>query len=244
MLKITMKLSNDSVWNNIIVTIITVTYAILVFQIGLRLKNVYGGQRNGSGILSRKFIHICASLWILFWPLYDTSHWTWVLNITVPVINSFSLLLHGLIIRDPNVIEVQTMTSTNTPSELLYGPLYFCLVMVYLGIYKFLHIESAIITACLGIGDGLAPLGGYLFGKGAHRYSNNKTVEGSIAVFIGTFFGCNFFLHALQLQTLSLMYSLIYAFVATVLEGLSPGLYDNLIISFGVSLLYSIIGTS
>ena len=85
-----MKLPDDSMWSNIIVTLLTLIYVALILQIGLLLKNLYPERT----ILSRKFIHICASTWILFWPLFDQSHWTWMLNISVPVVISFKLLLH------------------------------------------------------------------------------------------------------------------------------------------------------
>ena len=33
---------------------------------------------------SRKIVHVAAGSWLLFWNLFDDSHWTWTLNILVP----------------------------------------------------------------------------------------------------------------------------------------------------------------
>lgn len=60
--------------------------------------------------ISRKIVHMAAGSWILFWPLFDTSHVTWKLNITVPAVYTVQLFVKGAILRDPNDAEVKTLT--------------------------------------------------------------------------------------------------------------------------------------
>jgi len=146
------------------------------------------------------------------------------------------LFYKGAILRDPNDIDVQTMSRTSSPSELLYGPLFFTIVMTYLGLYKFHTSEAAIVMAALGIGDGIAPIIGTLYGRHRFRtpFGSMKSLEGSITVFLGTILGCYLFLWKLNLPLLPLRYSLIYGAVAAVMEACSPGAFDNLTVAGGI----------
>lgn len=65
---------------------------------------------------------------------------------------------------------------------LLFGPLQLSLLMVWLGLTKFMTEEAAILLAAVGIGDGIAPLIGNRYGRHVYRmpFSNNKTMEGSV----------------------------------------------------------------
>ena len=47
---------------------------------------------------------------------------------------------------DPDDLDVQTMSRSSSPSELLYGPLQFTLFMMYCGTTKFMTIEGTIVT--------------------------------------------------------------------------------------------------
>jgi hypothetical protein len=87
--------------------------------------------------ISRKIIHVAAGSWIIFWPLFSTEHWTWKLNILVPAIDSVQLFVKGAIIQDPNDVDVKTMTRTGNPTELIYGPLFFTIIMNIVVIFLF-----------------------------------------------------------------------------------------------------------
>ena len=52
--------------------------------------------------ISRKLIHIAAGSWIIFWPCFDVSHWTWKLNVLVPAVYTIQLFVKGAILRNPN----------------------------------------------------------------------------------------------------------------------------------------------
>ena len=108
--------------------------------------------------ISRKIIHVAAGSWILWWPFFTQEHWTWQLNILVPAVYSVQLFVKGAILRDPNDQDVKTMSRSGDPTELLFGPLFFTLVMNYVGLSCFREPLGVLIMACLGYGDGIAPV--------------------------------------------------------------------------------------
>lgn len=92
-------------------------------------------------------------------------------------------------------------------------------------------VESAIIAA-VSFGDGLAPLIGSRWGRHLYSvpFSKLKTMEGSVVgVFLGTVFGCYFFLWMMGIPLLPLRMILAYAGIAAVVEGTAPGNLDNVV---------------
>jgi hypothetical protein len=75
------------VWNNVLSTLITIVYVKVALEIGSFVRVKYGVPE-----LSRKFVHLCACSFVLFWPLFDVGHWGWRLNVTVPVVMSLRLI--------------------------------------------------------------------------------------------------------------------------------------------------------
>jgi len=73
-------------WNNIICSLLTVVYVKVVL---ITAANIRDQLR--CAYESRKFVHVGAACWILFWPLFDVSHWSWRLNILVPSVMSMKL---------------------------------------------------------------------------------------------------------------------------------------------------------
>ena len=143
------------------------------------------------------------------------------------------LFKKGAILADPNDIDVQTMSRSSSPSELLFGPLQFTIVMIWCGVAKFMTLEAVVIMAALGVGDGIAPLIGKFYGRISYRFplSTEKTVEGSIlGVFCGTMVGCHFFLYVLGLPYLSLSSYVVVGIIATIIEATAPGNFDNVIV--------------
>lgn len=84
--------------------------------------------------------------------------------------------------KDPDDIEVQTLSRSSNPSELLFGPLQMAAIMVWLGLYKFMTEQAAITAAAVGIGDGLAPMIGAIYGRHMYQmpFASQKTMEGSV----------------------------------------------------------------
>lgn len=215
-------------WNNIGVALLTVIYVKVVMDIAGFLR-----KRYGKALLSRKLVHIAAASWIVFWPLFETSHWSWRLNVLLPAVMSLKLFYKGAILADPDDEDVQTMSRSSSPSELLFGPMQFTFLMIWLGLYKFMTVESTIILAAVGIGDSIAPLIGSRYGRHMYRMPlcNMKTMEGSVCgVFLGTIVGCYFYPWMVGLQILPLRFILTYGGIAAVVEGSTPGNFDNILV--------------
>jgi dolichol kinase len=125
------------------------------------------------------------------------------------------------------------MSRSSSPSELLFGPVQFVAVLVFLGLYRFMTDEAAIVTAALGIGDAMAPIAGNLYGRHVYQMplASPKTMEGSVCgVFLGTCSSSYFFLYCLGIPFLPLRIVLAYAGIAAMVEGTAPGNMDNLVV--------------
>lgn len=111
-----LQLPLSPMYNNIFSALLTILYVKLVLEIAAYVR--YSNSRNnnnnattatnsatialasgGAGSSgeeavewSRKLVHFAACSFVLFWPLFDPSHWGWRLNITVPVVMSLRLL--------------------------------------------------------------------------------------------------------------------------------------------------------
>jgi len=180
--------------------------------------------------ISRKFIHVMAGCWILFWPLFDVTHWSWRLNILVPSVMSVKLFYKGFVLADPNDFDVQTMSRSSAPSELLFGPLQFTFLMMYCGTTKFMTMEGALLMASLGIGDGIAPIIGRYYGHIKYRFplGGEKSVEGSFFGVLGTVGGSYFFIHMLGLPMIPYQNLIKVGIISTIAEATAPGNWDNI----------------
>jgi dolichol kinase len=181
--------------------------------------------------ISRHVLHMLFSTLVIFWPYFDQSEWSWRLNVLVPAVMWSRLVYKGAILRDPNDPDVQNMSLSSSPNDLLFGPLLFAGMMVWLGLYQFMTAEAAIMAA-VSLGDGLAPLIGTRYGRHLFQMplSNPKTMEGSVVgVFLGTVAGCYLYLYMMGIPLLPLRMILAYAGIAAIAEGTSVGNLDNLI---------------
>lgn len=185
--------------------------------------------------VSRKIIHVAACSWVLFWPQFDTSHWSWKLNVAIPAVYSVQLLVKGAILRDPTDQDVKTMSRTGNPSELLYGPLLFTFVMIFCGLQAYMKPNGIYIMGAL-VGDGLAPLIGKRFPLWSYPTlgGSKKTVSGSLTMFVGSVVGILTYAHLLNVpQNVDLETVLMISLVATLVEAVS-GIWDNPVIAFAV----------
>lgn len=215
-------------WHNIFCSLLTVIYVKVILTIGSGIR-----ERLRCAYESRKFVHVGAACWVLFWPLFDVSHWSWRLNILVPAVMSLKLFYKGAILADPNDIDVRTMSRSSSPSELLYGPLQFTLVMIYLGTQMFMTVEGVLIISALGIGDGLAPIIGRYYGNIKYRFplGGQKSVEGSFfGLFLGTIGGFLLFNRLFGLRDVAMKNLGIIGVIATFAEAIAPGNCDNVFI--------------
>jgi dolichol kinase len=211
--------------NNIAVAMAMVVYYKLAIELAcwMRFRRKHD--------ISRHVLHMLFSSLVLFWPYFDESEWSWRLNVLVPAVVFSRLLYKGAILRDPNDPDVQNMSMSSSPNDLLFGPLLFAGMMVWLGIYEFMTEEAAIMAA-VSLGDGLAPLIGSSWGRHIFQMplAKPKTMEGSVVgVFLGTVAGCYFYLYMMGIVMLPLRMILAYAGIATVAEATSVGHLDNVV---------------
>ncbi len=182
--------------------------------------------------LSRNFLHCSFSFTVLFWPFFDTSDgWSWKLAALLPAVVLARLVYKGILVRDASDADVQNMSLSGSPSDLLLGPLLSTGVFVWLTLAQFMTQEAAIIAA-MSFGDGCAPLVGQLYGRHFYSspFSRTKTIEGSVVgVFLGTVTACYFNLYAMGLPFLPLRIILAYGGIAAVAEGTAPANLDNLV---------------
>lgn len=148
---------NTVVYQNVLVAVGTVVYTKLLVGVC----DYCVARKLLASKISRKVIHLGAASWLLFWPYFHTDHWTWTLNVVVPAVYTVQLFVKGAILQNVHDPDVQTMTRTGNPSELLNGPMLFTIIMTMVGLTLYRHQLGIVIMACLGYGDGIAPLVGY-----------------------------------------------------------------------------------
>lgn len=215
--------------HNVLIALLTLVYILVVMELAGLVRDKLKRPE-----VARKIIHIAAASWLLFWPLFDTSHWSWRLNVAIPAVYVVKLLYLALILKDPNHEDIKNMSRSGDPLELLVGPLQFVLVMMWLGLFQFMTLEAAIVMAALGIGDGIAPLVGKTWGKHVYQVPGGttpRTIEGSIGgVFCGTVIGCYVYPPLLGFGMLPWRLVVAFAAIATIGEGTAPWSSDNVVV--------------
>lgn len=216
---------------NILITILGLIYVFSVVGI-----MDFAVRKGFSQDLSRKIVHIAAGSWLIFWPLYDITHWSKYFNIAPAFIWTVLLLIKGLTAL-PDDKAVKTMTRSGDRTELLKGPLYFTLVMNVMGTVFFYSPVALYTMGLLGWGDGLAPVFGKKFGKHKFNLFSEKTIEGSVAFFVFGFLGALLF-NLLFFQRIDILFLIIVTAITTLIEAVSPKDVDNLLIPISAIIFY------
>ena len=208
-----------------------VLYFKIIVELSSWIRVKFEG-RNGDRI-SRQVLHCSMASLVIFWNYFDVTPecWSWRLNAVVPAVMLSRLIFKGAILRDPDDPDVQNLSLSSSPNDLLFGPLLFTGVMVWAGMYKFMTEEAAILAAA-ALGDGIAPLIGTSWGRHIFQvpFGNRKTMEGSVVgVFLGTAASMPIFLYLMNIPLLPLRIILAYSGIAAVAEGTAPCHLDNLV---------------
>jgi phytol kinase len=239
----------DPLYRNLLVAVGTIVYVkVVVGFCDICVSNNIMAPR-----ISRKCIHMAAGAWIIWWPLFSQDHWTWRLNILVPSIYTVQLFVKGCIIKNSDDVDVQTMTRTGDPKELLNGPIFFTLLMNLVGVFFFRQKIGVIVMACLGFGDGVAPLVGYYLPFGSYPTwpfgpNDRKTLSGSLAFVVASVLGYYLMRIVVNIEENddgssalvdddNLRVILQVATIAAVTEGIC-GPYDNPCIAMSAGLSY------
>ena len=210
---------------NLIVTALTFIY---VFGL-VAVMNFCVTRFNLPQDISRKITHIGAGSLIVFLPLYNDSHWSKYLNVTIFVVWIILLIQKGLFASDDDEA-VKTMTRNGEKSELLKGPLYFVIVATICGTLFYKTFPGIMAIATLGWGDGIAPIVGSRYGRLKYEVLSSKSAEGSLSMLIAAFAASTFFVWLIIPNELDIVRILLLSAIATVVEACSPKEIDNLLI--------------
>ena len=168
--------------NPILATILTFVIALAF----LRLMDFFAHRGWIESRLSRKLIHIgTGPIFVLCWLMFPdvpSSRW---LAALVPFAITLQFALVGLgIMKDE--ASVKAMSRTGDRREILRGPLFYGIMFVVLTIifWKDSPVGMTALMIMCG-GDGIADLIGRRFNSNKLPHSPDKTVAGSISVFIG-----------------------------------------------------------
>lgn len=230
------QLDKDPLRNNVMAAVITMLYVHVVIKSMAALVNA----RLMPPYFSRKVVHIAASCWICFWPLFDDEHITWTLNATVPVVMSIQLFYKGAVKNDAQDPDVVSMSRSGNPNELLQGPLQFTIVMSYIGLKYFMLPEAIYMMAALGFGDGFSAIIGPMFGS---KWFNNifgvtKSAEGTGACILATYAGIYIFSKVTGVLEFDDHTARVISGIAGVVEAHSPNNWDNYSVPLSVGLYF------
>jgi phytol kinase len=136
--------------------------------------------------LSRKLIHIgTGPIFVLCWLLFPGEWYDRYLAALVPGLITVQFALIGLgVVKDE--ASVKAMSRSGDPREILRGPLYYGIMFVVLTIvfWKDSPVGMVALMMMCG-GDGIADLVGRWMRSTRLPWSPEKSVAGSLSVFIG-----------------------------------------------------------
>ncbi len=210
--------------NNWVALIITFT-AILGF---LRLMDFFAHRGWIESRLSRKIIHIgTGPIFVLCWLLFDNTPAARWMAALVPFAITVQFALIGFgILKDE--ASVKAMSRTGDPKEILRGPLYYGIAFVLMTIIFWKDSPVGVIALMMMCGgDGIADVVGRNIKSPKLPWSREKTVAGSLAVFLGGW-------------VLAVLVVLIYGYSGVSGFSAADSLFSIAIIAFGVMLVESL----
>ncbi|KAK1263829.1 hypothetical protein QJS04_geneDACA009531 [Acorus gramineus] len=139
--------------------------------------------------LSRKIVHVLSGLlFMLSWPIFSSSWEARYFAALAPLANSTRLLYYGLALAT-NESLVKSVSREGKPEELLRGPLYFVMVLMFCALVFWRESPVGIISlSMMSGGDGFADIMGRRFGVLKLPYNQQKSWVGSISMFVSGFF--------------------------------------------------------
>lgn len=243
-------LSTDLAW---VWDLVALVISFITVMAVVQINGILQKRKLLPTIVTRKLVHILvAPVFILTWPLYSGEWFSRYIAAIVPLM--FVLLFVAIGTgKVKNEAFVTSMSRSGEASELLKGTLYYAiLVMIVTLLWFYVPAEgleyatpiALIVMGCLAGGDGFADIIGRKYGK--HKYhfgSSEKSVEGSIGMFIGSMLFSLLLVGVLSLDApqwdlTSFVFPIVlFSLGATIIEAISPKNLDNWTISIGVALM-------
>lgn len=223
---------------------------VLVYAIiGISLAVALALDRRGSSVDSRKVVHIGVGTFVFVWWIFS-ENWIMLVFFTLP----FAVLLFIAMLKDNAVSNSKIGDLANNKGHKT-GLFLYAVSITILVAFFFDHWTAATIgIVAMTWGDGLGSVVGKRFGK--HPTLNGKSLEGSIGVFVGTAVMAIVIMLFYGWLTVSGFYpggdsiaivpiwavAVIAGFIATVLEAICPGQYDNIVIPIVVAVAMVLLG--
>ncbi|KAH9327163.1 hypothetical protein KI387_007341, partial [Taxus chinensis] len=135
--------------------------------------------------LSRKLVHISSGLlFMMAWPLFSSSADARYITAIVPLANCARLLVYGLSYASNEGL-VKAVSREGKPEELLRGPLYYVMVLIFCTTVFWRESPIGMVSlAMMCGGDGIADIMGRRFGGLKLPYNHEKSWAGSISMFV------------------------------------------------------------
>ncbi|GLJ05200.1 hypothetical protein SUGI_0013500 [Cryptomeria japonica] len=135
--------------------------------------------------LSRKLVHISSGLlFMLAWPLFSSSADARYIAAIVPFANCARLLIYGLSYATNEGL-VKAVSREGKPEELLRGPMYYVLVLIFCTTVFWRESPIGVVAlAMMCGGDGIADIMGRRFGGFKLPYNREKSWAGTISMLV------------------------------------------------------------
>lgn len=211
----------------------------------LRLMDFFAHRGWIESRLSRKIIHIgTGPIFVLCWLLFPDVWYARWLAALIPLSITLQFALIGLgIMKDE--ASVKAMSRSGDPAEILRGPLYYGVMFVLLTVVFWKDSPVGMIALMMMCGgDGIADVIGRRFRSPSLFHSPNKSIAGSIGVFLGGWVMSMFILavyttlgvFSSALGTYLLPVTVI-ALASTVIESLPQKDIDNVTVTLAAAVL-------
>jgi phytol kinase len=215
------------------------------------LRSKYLGDRGWS----RKFIHIMVGNIVFIWWMFQDKFVMAFLAAApfIPIL-VYSAIRESQETSDGDKISIRSALAAAARSGHRFGLVYYAISWTLLAFLLFDHrLPASIAIVCMAYGDGMGGLIGRRFGK--RKLLGNKTLEGSSAVLVTTaiavlaviafygFLGSTglFPMHEVPIVT-ALVIALLTALYVSLVELVTPGEFDNLVIPLSVGIILLLAG--
>ncbi|UCG90377.1 MAG: phosphatidate cytidylyltransferase [Candidatus Heimdallarchaeota archaeon] len=231
---------------DILVLILTIVLIILFISLNFwfRKKGIT------SQYVTRKLIHLTAGPTLLISFIFYSGQWfsPYIASIAPGIFVILFLLIGSGKIKSEHF--VQSMSRSEDPRELLRGTFYYVLVGVFVTIFCWTSIPltehsspvSIVVVSTLAFGDGLADIVGRKINRMKFKVFAEKSVPGSLAMFISSLLSCFFFLviFGYNLESTVLL-SVLAILAGTGAEALSPSEVDNISVSLATIIVFALL---
>ena len=206
-------------------------------------------EKRGSKADTRKIVHIGVGFFVFVWWVFS-ENWIMLVFFTVP----FAIILFIAMLKDNAISNSKIGDIANNKGHKTGLFLYAVSITILVAFFWDHWTAATIGVVAMTWGDGIGSVVGKRFGR--HKTFNGKSLEGSLGVFAAT---------AVMTAVVLLFYgflitsgyypagdatavvpfwavSLIAGLLATVLEAVCPGQYDNIVMPIVVALAMVLLG--